>query len=149
MNKSELTSYIHKHIPLTAHLGAVVTHYDGHEIEICAPLEPNLNHRNTAFGGSISAIGIVSGWALLFIKLKESGLNTRLVIQHSSFDFIEPIVGDFKAICTMPEESEWSRFLKTLKRHGKARISVESIIKSLNDNGGNHSGTYVAILLEK
>ncbi len=149
MNKSELTSYIHKHIPLTAHLGAVVTHYDGRKIEISAPLEPNLNHRNSAFGGSMSALGILSGWALLFIKLKESGLNARLVIQHSSFDFIEPVDGDFRAICTMPEDSEWARFLKTLKRHGKARISVKSQIKSLNNNGGDHNGTYVAIILEK
>lgn len=149
MNLSELTSYIHKHIPLTVHLGAVVQSYDGNKIEIKAPLKPNLNHRNTAFGGSVSALGILSGWALLFIKLKESGLLTRLVIQHSSFDFIEPIDADFKAICAMPEEIEWERFIKTLKRHGKARITVNSKINSLDENGGNHSGTYVAISLDK
>ncbi len=148
MNLKELTSYIHEHIPLTAHLGAVVEKYDGNEIEISAPLEPNLNHRNTAFGGSISAVGILSGWALLYIKLKEISLKTRLVIQHSSLDFIEPIDGAFKAICTMPESSEWERFIKTLKRHGKARITVESKIENSNNHVGNHSGTYVAILLE-
>ncbi len=149
MNLSELTSYIHKHIPLTVHLGAVVQSYDGNKIEIKAPLKPNLNHRNTAFGGSVSALGILSGWALLFIKLKESGLQTRLVIQHSSFDFIEPIDADFKAICAMPEEIEWERFINTLKRHSKARITVNSKIHSLDENSGSHSGTYVAILLDK
>lgn len=149
MNLSELTSYIHTHIPLTAHLGAIVESYDGNYIEISAPLEPNLNHRNTAFGGSISALGILSGWALLFIKLKEGGLTTRLVIQRSSFDFIEPIDDKFKAICNMPDDKEWNKFLKTLKRHGKARLTVESRIESSNGNGGKHTGTYVAILLDE
>ncbi len=147
MTLSELTKYIHTHIPLTSHLGAVVEFYDGDILEISAPLEPNLNHRNTAFGGSISALGILSGWALLFVKLRESDLKTRLVIQRSSFDFIEPIDDDFTAICKKPSESDWIKFIKTLKRHGKARITIDSQISCLSGNGGNHEGTYVAILL--
>ena len=75
MNLSEITSYIHEHIPLTSHLGAVVEAYDGKAIILSAPLTPNLNHRNTAFGGSISALGILSGWTLLFLKLKEAGMQ--------------------------------------------------------------------------
>jgi len=146
MKLQELTDYINKHIPITFHLGAKVTYYDGEKLEVIAPIEPNLNHRNTAFGGSISAIGILSGWALLFVKLKEIGLKTRLVIQKSSFDFVEPIDGDFKALCVAPSNTEWNKFVKTLKKHGKARIRVDSEITSSTNNGGNHSGTYVAIL---
>lgn len=147
MTLIELTEYINKHIPITYHLGAKVTLYDGQKLEVVAPLQPNINHRNTAFGGSISALGILSGWALLFVKLKEENLKTRLVIQKSSFDFTEPIDGDFKATCFTPSESDWSKFIKTLKKHGKARIKVESSITSVNNAGGDHSGSYVAILL--
>lgn len=149
MNTSDLTSYIHKHIPLTAQLGAIVKFYDGNSIEIYAPLEPNLNHRNTAFGGSLSALGILCGWALLFLKLRENGLKNRLVIQKSSFDFLSPIASEFKATCTMPDETKWKNFVNTLKRHGKARITLTSKIKSEEGNGGNHEGVYVAILIEK
>ncbi|MGL1930587.1 MAG: thioesterase domain-containing protein [Desulfotalea sp.] len=149
MTLSELTSYIHTHIPLTSHLGAIVESYDGDLMEISAPLEANLNHRNTAFGGSISALGILSGWALLFIKLKESDLKKKLVIQRSSCDFIEPIDKDFIAICRKPNDDDWDKFIRTLKRHGKARISIDSQISSINEIGGKHKGTYVAILLEK
>ena len=146
MKLQELTEYINKHIPLTYHLGAKITYYDGEMLEVIAPLEPNLNHRNTAFGGSISALGILSGWGLLFIKLKENNLKTRLVIQKSSLDFIEPIDAAFKASCIAPNDYEWSKFIKTIKKHGKARIRVESKITSSHNNGGDHSGTYVAIL---
>lgn len=149
MNLSEITTYIHEHIPLTSHLGAIVESYDGNTISIAAPLTPNLNHRNTAFGGSISALGILSGWALLFLKLKETGIKNRLVIQKSSFDFQDPVDNYFKAVCTLPDPKVWEKFTKTLLRHGRARISVQSIIESSSGIGGIHEGAYVAILLKE
>lgn len=147
MNLSDVTSYIHEHIPLTSHLGANVESYDGNTVTITAPLTPNLNHRNTAFGGSISALGILSGWTLLFLKLKEAGIKSRLVIQKSSFDFQDPVDDAFKAICTLPDQKTWDKFTKTLSRHGRARISVQSKIESSSGVGGTHEGAYVAILL--
>ena len=147
MTLSEITSYIHNHIPLTAHLGAVIDAYDGEAVTISAPLGPNLNHRNTAFGGSISALGILSGWALLFLKLKDTGIKNRLVIQKSSFDFQEPIDDNFKASCSLPNDENWDKFIRTLTKHGRARIIVKSIIKSASGTGGVHEGAYVAIAL--
>lgn len=149
MNLSEITSYIHEHIPLTSHLGATVESYDGKTVLISAPLIPNLNHRNTAFGGSISALGILSGWTLLFLKLKETGIRNRLVIQKSSFDFKDPIDGDFRATCTLPDQEKWEKFIKTLSRHGRARITVRSKIEDSSGIGGTHVGVYVAITLKE
>jgi len=147
MDLPEITSYIHEHIPLTSHLGAVVDSFDSNSVTISAPLAPNLNHRNTAFGGSISALGILSGWTLLFLKLKEYGIKNRLVIQKSSFDFQDPISDDFFATCTLPDAAIWEKFLKTLTRHGRARIAVRSRIESSSGTGGNHEGVYVAVVL--
>jgi len=149
MDLSEVTSYIHEHIPLTSHLGVIVESYDGNTVSISAPLTPNLNHRNTAFGGSISALGILSGWTLLFLKLKETGIKSRLVIQKSMFDFQDPIDDDFKAICTLPEQKTWGKFIKTLTKHGRARISVPAKIESSSGIGGTHEGAYVAILIDE
>ena len=148
MNLQELTSYIHEHIPLTKELGAIIEDYNGDDIIISAPLEPNLNHRNTAFGGSLSTLGILSGWALLFIKIREENLKARLVIQHSSFNFTKPVEGDFVAICNTPDEKEWTTFLKTLRKFGKARIQMDSKIMCNDIQGGHHQGNYVAILLD-
>ena len=149
MKLPEITSYIHEHIPLTSHLGAIVESYDGKTVSISAPLTPNLNHRNTAFGGSISALGILSGWTLLFLKLKETGIKSRLVIQKSLFDFQDPVDDDFKAICTLPDQIIWEKFMKTLSKYGRARISVQSKIESSSGIGGTHEGAYVAILLSE
>ncbi len=148
MNLSEVTSYIHEHIPVTSHLGAVIDSYDGEKVVITAPLKPNLNHRNTAFGGSISALGILAGWTLLYLKLKEKGIKNRLVIQKSSFDFLAPVDGDFQAVCSLPQKETWDRFLKTLAKRGRARIKVHSRIEASSGTGGNHEGAYVAVILK-
>lgn len=149
MDLAEITSYLHRHIPITSHLGAVVESYDGFEVCISAPLAPNLNHRKTAFGGSMSALAILAGWTLLHLKLREEGLNTRLVIQKSGFDFSLPIESDFKAVGVMPSEESWERFLKILRRRGRARITVGSRIEGAGRRGGAHEGVYVASLIEE
>jgi thioesterase domain-containing protein len=148
MDLTEITSYIHDHIPITSHLGAEVESFDGEKVSLSAPLKPNLNHRNTAFGGSLSALGILSGWTLLFLKLKEKEIKNRLVIQKSSFDFFDPVDDDFIATCTLPDPETWEKFLRTLTKRGRARITVNSRIESPSGFAGNHEGVYVAIVLK-
>ncbi len=147
MDLNEINTYIHQHIPMTAAIGARVDSFDGQRVAVSAPLEPNLNHRNTAFGGSLAALGIVSGWVLLFLKLKESGIANRLVISKSSFDFLEPVDGAFSAICQLPVTEEWGEFLRTLKRRGRSRINLHSeIIGPGGGTAGRHEGVYVAVV---
>ena len=145
MDLKEFTSYLHKHIPITARLGAKVESYDGNAVCISAPLRPNVNHRNTVFGGSISALAILSGWAMLHLKLRGEGIKTRLVIQKTSCDFLEPVDDDFTAICAMPQGDVWRKFIQTLRKHGKARIKVRSTIESSSGIRGTHEGVYVAL----
>jgi thioesterase domain-containing protein len=149
MNLPEVTAYLHEHIPITAHLGARVESYDGTSVCLSAPLEPNLNHQLTAFGGSVSALAILSGWTLLHLRLREQGIRSRLVIQKSAVDFLDPIERDFRAIGTMPPAEKWEKFLRTLQKFGRARISVLSRIESSAGTGGRHEGVYVAVSLRE
>ncbi|RYE53550.1 MAG: hypothetical protein EOP18_08925, partial [Rhizobiaceae bacterium] len=38
-------------------------------VTLSAPLAPNINHRATVFGGSASAVAILSAWSLLHLRL--------------------------------------------------------------------------------
>ena len=144
MTLDEITAYVHAHIPITASLGARVEHYDGESVRLAAPLTPNLNHRATAFGGSLSAVAILSGWVLLHLQLHERGVANRLVIQRSTLEFDAPVDGDFTATATLPVAAVWNRFLATLSRHRAARVTVSSKIACASGVGGRHEGTYVA-----
>ncbi len=147
MTLEEITLYLHEHIPLTRPLGAVVEAWDGATVRLGAPLAPNLNHRATAFGGSLSALAILSGWVLVHLALRERGIEARLVIQRSEFDFEEPVDGDFTATSALPPAKDWDRFLATLKRHRRARVAVTTTVSSASGVGGTHRGAYVAVVL--
>lgn len=142
---SEVLKYVHEHIPITAELGAGIKSYDGTTVSISAPLDVNINHRNSAFGGSLSAVAILSGWALLFIKMRELNLKTKLVIQSSNFEFTNPVIDDFEAVCALPPQKKYERFIKTLEKHGRARITVDSEILCKGVCCGKHKGVYVAV----
>ncbi len=144
MTPDEITAYLYEHIPVTRSLGARVELHDGRSLRLAAPLAPNLNHRGTAFGGSLSAVGILSGWALLHLQLRERGIGARLVIQRSALDFAAPVDGDFTATAVLPPAPAWDRFLATLSRHRSARVTVTSTIACASGEGGRHEGTYVA-----
>jgi thioesterase domain-containing protein len=148
MTLDEITAFVHARIPSTAGLAARVEHYDGASLRLAAPLAPNVNHRGTAFGGSLSALAILSGWLLLHLKLREGGLSARLVIQRSATDYDAPVDGDFTATATLPAAGAWERFLRTLGRHRRARLTVASTLSCASGQGGRHEGTFVATLVE-
>ncbi len=145
MSPPELTAYLHQHIPLTAALGARVTRSDRHEIEIHAPFAPNVNHRGTAFGGSLATMGILSGWAVLHQALSREKISAKLVIQKSQCEFAEPVNTGFNSISRITEK-DWAKFVATLKRYQKARITVASQIHAEGIEVVTHLGTYVALV---
>ena len=146
INLEHELAYIQQHIPITASLGVEIKSYDGNEILITAPLPENKNLHGTAFGGSQAAIGILTGWALIYLKLKQLGIENDLVIQKSSYDFSKPVTADFMATCQLPDSSEFELFMKTLMEKGKARLTLTADIESENGVCGIHQGLYVVFL---
>ncbi len=145
MTLDEITSYRHEQIPMTRSLGVRVEHYDGTSVRLAAPLEPNSNHHDTAFGGSLSSLAILSGWVLVHLQLRERGIASGLVIQRSAMEFEAPVDGDFTATAVLPPAAAWNRFLATLSRHRAARVTVSSTVACPSGEGGRHEGTYVAV----
>ncbi len=141
----ELEKYIQDHIPLSKAMQVSVLEIQDETVVLSAPLEPNINHHQTVFGGSASALAMLSAWSLLKVRLANSGLISRLVISKSSMDFILPIQGEFVARAVMAQPEEWPKFLQTLIRKEKARIIVSVIIEHANQVVGRLSGEFVAM----
>jgi thioesterase domain-containing protein len=79
----ELETYLHEHIPLSKAMQVSVIEADPGFVKLAAPLAPNINHRETVFGGSASAVAILAAWTILFIRLQNEGLYSRVVIQRN------------------------------------------------------------------
>jgi len=45
-------------------MGVTVAHYDATGLTLRVRLEPNINHKSTAFGGSLVTLITLAGWEL-------------------------------------------------------------------------------------
>ena len=88
MDQTAVERYLHDHIPLSAAMGARVLSAIPEGVVLQAPLEPNLNHRDTDFGGSVAAMAVLAGWTLVHIRLRAEGMEARTVIQRSDVTYL-------------------------------------------------------------
>ena len=84
MEIAALEQYLHRQIPLSAAMRVTVRGATLESVILAAPLEPNLNHKSTAFGGSLSALGILAAWSLVHLRLLEEGVKCEIVIQSKN-----------------------------------------------------------------
>ena len=145
MSPEELEHYLHAHIPLSQAMEVSVFEVQPQSVTLSAPLAPNINHRDTVFGGSASAAAILAAWSLLHIRLVGEGISSRLVIQRNTMSYALPIDGTFTAVATMPSAEDWARFLRMFKRRGKARIMVVSELHFAGQVAGRLEGEFAAL----
>jgi thioesterase domain-containing protein len=139
--------YLHAHIPLSAAMQVRVRAASFDRVELAAPLAPNINHRETAFGGSIASLATLSAWTLLNLRLQHVviGNGARLVIQRNTMSYDEPIRGDFSALCTLTDPIRWERFLATYERRGRARITLSATVLHEGGTAATFEGEFVAL----
>ena len=73
--------------------GTIVSHYDGNKLQLSAPLEPNVNHQMTAFGGSLLSGCALVGWGLLQLQLGHMGRAGNVVVGRSDVDILRSRCG--------------------------------------------------------
>jgi thioesterase domain-containing protein len=142
-----LQDYLYSHIPLSRAMAVEVSSATPQGVHLLAPLAPNINHRDTVFGGSASALAILSAWALLHVSMLNAGIQARLVIQKNTMSYDLPMPGAFSAEALAPTQEQWQRFLATLAKHKRARISVRSVLYCGEKKVGEFEGDFVAIIL--
>ena len=142
-----LQRYLHDRIPLSKAMDVQVVEATEDCVTLCAPLEPNINHRDTVFGGSASAVAILSAWTLMYLRLKSEGFNVRIVIQKNTMTYERPIAGRFTASATVSDPAAWKRFVDTLRRKSRGRFTVRSVLHRDAERAGEFVGDFVASLL--
>ncbi len=145
MNYRELEQFLHEHIPLSKAMGVQVRKSNVDYVILSAPLTPNVNHRSTVFGGSASAVAILAAWSLLYLRLKQAGVQSQLVIQQNTMNYERPIAGKFIAFSSVEDPSAWLKFQETLKRKRRARISIKVMVRCNGEKVGEMNGEFVAL----
>jgi len=141
--EQQLEKLLHEEIPLTNAIGVRVINYDHTSLTLIAPLANNINHKCTAFGGSLYAVAVLSGWGLLHLRLAELGLRGHIVIQQSSVKYLKPVTTDIEATATIATTQNFERFVKLFQRKGMARIDLESRVMQHGQVALEFVGNYV------
>jgi len=114
------------------------------QVVLTAPLAPNINHRETVFGGSASAVAILAAWSMLHLGLTAEGLGSRLVIQRNTMDYLTPIDGSFTAVALAPARPAWESFTRMIRRKGLGRITKTAALHYQGQVAGSLAGEFVA-----
>ena len=145
MTEDDLQQYLHTHIPLSAAMDVSVDTIGLDSVRLSAPLAPNINHRDSVFGGSASSVAVLAAWAFLHLKIRAAGIAATLVIRKNTMTYDKPILGTFFADAGLQNTDDWSRFVAMLTKKGKARIMVTSVLTYDGEPAGTLDGEFVAV----
>ncbi len=143
MTPLEIEQFFHVKIPLTGAMGVRVESYDAQRLVLTAPLDANHNHLGTAFGGSLAALLILSGYGLLWLELGDA--ESHIVVRQTSLDYRRPVHDPLRAICNRPPADELATFRETFARRGKARIELHATIEQAGAVAVEFRGLFVAL----
>ena len=124
-------------------MGVRVEEYDGARLILTAPLEPNINHIGTAFGGSLNALAVLCGYGMLWLILQDA--ECHIIIRESSISYERPVNGEIRAICQHPDAHSLLDFKQSLEQRGKARIALTATIETEGKTAARFKGTFVAL----
>jgi len=132
-------------MPITKALGLRVVGRDGLGLILSSPLAPNINHKGTAFAGSLNATATLAGWGTIWLVLREHGITSHVVIQDSAVHYVRPVTGDFIARCKAPSASAVERLVKSVVKKGRGRIELDVMISDAGGDAVRFHGRYVAM----
>lgn len=145
MTKTDIEKYLYEHIPITKALGVKAVSFSKVEVKFWAPLSENINHRSSAFGGSISSLLITTCWSYLRLLFDDVDPVPRIVIGRSSTDFLGPVTDDFTSELIIPKNEALDHFFEMYHRFGKARITLKAQIRKSNQLLAEFEGDFVVI----
>lgn len=138
-----LRNVLYEEIPLSRAMGLYVKACDENCLELSAPLSPNLNHKSTAFGGSLYSLAVLTGWGLLYLKLKQMNMFGHIVIQKSRINYLQPVTGDIHARCCFENQQQIDRLVHVYTKRRRARIDLHTMISQDGADAVEFNGRYV------
>jgi thioesterase domain-containing protein len=138
---ASLQTALHTHIPISGHMGIEADFYDGERLVLSSPLANNINHQQSAFGGSLFSLAALAGWGILQLKLAEMKLTANTVIAGGDVSYSQPVFTTLHCEIELP--ATYPAFRDKLLNTGKASILLTSNILLDGESAMAFSGKYV------
>ena len=142
---SELQKTWHDTIPISEQMGIVLHQYSGKTLEARASLNKNINLHGTMFAGSIYSLATLTGWGMIFLQLKERGLNGDIVLGDANIHYHKPVTAEPRAICNIESLSGKFSFVE---RRKKCRLELQVNIQDGDKAVAEFHGVYWVLPLK-
>ena len=143
----QLSRFFATHLPVTQFMQMDVESYDGKTLILHAPLAPNVNDKQTAFGGSLYNASVMACWGMAHLKTLEAGIECNQVVTKANIEYLAPVHADIRAICDSPSIEDIEKFIQQFKTKGRSRLTLHARIECSGKLAVKFEGTY-AILKE-
>ncbi|MGN6481461.1 YiiD C-terminal domain-containing protein [Luteibacter sp.] len=143
---ASLERFILDSIPLASAMGIHIPGCDGERLVMTAPLQPNINDKGCAFGGSLASLMTLACWALVEANLRRRGDDCDLFVADSSIRYLDPVWDDLRAEASLANGGSWAAFFRTLDARGKARGDLACVVPG---TGGKPAATLSARFVAK
>jgi thioesterase domain-containing protein len=133
-------------MPPVALMQLSIAGYDGHRLQLHAPLAVHVNDKGCAFGGSLASMMTLASWGLVSLHVEAAGLQADVFVADSQVRYLAPLFADLDVVAELAPDSDWPSFLATLRQRGRARAGVVAYARL--PDGGNateFTARYVAI----
>jgi thioesterase domain-containing protein len=143
----ELQATLEREIPMCGQMGIRVHQGGPRGLVMRLPLGPNLNHKRTAFAGSLNAVCTIAGWGTVFLLLKDLSRKANIVIRRSTIRYHQPVdTAEILAHCQPVTAESRQYFLEMLDDKKQAKLDLEVEIPGSDGPLVSFSGSYVVTL---
>lgn len=109
-----------------------------------APTTPNLNDKQTIFGGSSSALMTVCGWSLIKFNLEQRGFNNDVVIANAQTRWHKAQNDDL--IISAQGQVHWPDIIAAINNRQQPKITADAqVINQRKQICTNMSASYVIL----
>ncbi|PID44513.1 MAG: hypothetical protein CSB48_01660 [Proteobacteria bacterium] len=145
MTRQELTHLLQSEIPLCAFMQLAVAESSDNAIVTNAPLSPNRNVHQTGFAGSLYALAVATGWALVYNKMQAEKAEGSLVVKTAKIHYKRPVKSDIRLTAELNEQQKEQGLTERLKQNGRAECTLKVWIESENRRCGYLEANYIII----
>jgi len=142
----DLQEMLDREIPMCTQMGIRVHASGADGLIMRLPLNPNRNHQQTAFAGSLNAVCTIAGWGSVYLLLRELAREGSIVIRRSSIRYHEPVTSsEILARCLPIAPDARQYFLEMLDDKGQAKLDLVAEIAGRGGPAVLFSGSYVVL----
>jgi len=142
----QLQDFLYAEIPLTKDMALELVEFNGDKLIVKAPLLNNINDKGSVFGGSSSALMIISAWSLIKLNCDKQNIVADIVIHKNETIWQKAMYQDLTISAKFKSSYDFVRIksILTAKKHKRINCTID-LVDDANNIYSTMTAKYVII----